>query len=165
MNRGLTPILLKSFPDTIAMQRPIVEISENINPNWLAGFVDGEGSFYVRISKSRNSIQTLLRFKITQHSRDTDLMHRLVKFMGCGRVEITENSLRSYAEFVVTTNKDINNIVIPFFTKYSLQSSKKLDFEDFKKVAELMRNSAHLTEKGLNAIKKIKMGMNAGRTY
>jgi hypothetical protein len=40
-----------------------------------------------------------------------------------------------------------------------------LDYEDFCKVAELMKNKAHLTQEGLNQILKIKDGMNKGRVY
>ena len=39
---------------------------------------------------------------------------------------------------------------------------KILDFEEFCKVAELMQNKAHLTQLGLEAIRKIKAGMNTG---
>jgi len=38
-----------------------------------------------------------------------------------------------------------------------------LDFEDFKKAAELMKNKEHLTELGLEQIRLIQMGMNRGR--
>jgi hypothetical protein len=38
-----------------------------------------------------------------------------------------------------------------------------LDFEDFKKVAELMEKKEHLTLEGIEKIRKIKEGMNRGR--
>jgi hypothetical protein len=39
-----------------------------------------------------------------------------------------------------------------------------LDYLDWCKVAELMKNKAHLTEEGLSKIRKIKAGMNKGRS-
>lgn len=41
---------------------------------------------------------------------------------------------------------DILNVIIPFFTKYPIQGSKRLDFYDFCEIAELMKNKAHLTK-------------------
>jgi hypothetical protein len=38
-----------------------------------------------------------------------------------------------------------------------------LFFIDFCKIAELLKNKAHLTEQGLDLILKIKNGMNKGR--
>ena len=40
---------------------------------------------------------------------------------------------------------------------------KAEDFNDWYKAAELINKKAHLTEKGLEQIRKIKAGMNTGR--
>jgi hypothetical protein len=65
--------------------------------------------------------------------------------------------------FQVTKFSDINNIIIPFFNKYPIQGQKTLDFEDFKRVAEIMKINDHLTVKGFEEILKIKEGMNRNR--
>jgi hypothetical protein len=46
------------------------------------------------------------------------------------------------------------------FNQYNLQGSKRLDFEYFRKVAELIKNKVHLTDKGLELVLKIKVVMN-----
>lgn len=53
-----------------------------------------------------------------------------------------------------------------FFKKKALKKNgaKAKDFADFKKVAELMDSKSHLTEYGLESIRKIKAGMNRGRS-
>ena len=51
----------------------------------------------------------------------------------------------------------------PFFNDYPIQGIKSLDFADFKKVAEIIKNKDHLTDKGFNEIKKIVDGMNLDR--
>ena len=51
----------------------------------------------------------------------------------------------------------------PFFNDYPIQGIKSLDFADFKKVAEIIKNKDHLTDKGFNEIKKIVNGMNLDR--
>ena len=49
--------------------------------------------------------------------------------------------------------------------KYSILGVKSKDFEDFKKVALLMKPWVHLTKEGLKEIRKIKSRMNSGREY
>jgi hypothetical protein len=50
--------------------------------------------------------------------------------------------------FTVRKLSDILKIIIPFFEKYPLRGTKSLDFADFCKVAELMKDKAHLTKEG-----------------
>jgi len=51
-----------------------------------------------------------------------------------------------------------------FFDKYKIIGVKSEDYQDFKKVAQLMENKAHLTIEGLENIRRIKAKMNRGRT-
>ena len=50
-----------------------------------------------------------------------------------------------------------------FFVKYPMLGGKALDFANFCKVAELMKNKSHLTPEGLEEIRKIKAQMNKAR--
>ena len=59
----------------------------------------------------------------------------------------------------------MNDKVIPFFSKYKIQGVKYLDYLDFVKVAELMKNKAHTTAEGVDIIWKIKANMNKGRKF
>jgi len=56
------------------------------DPNWLAGFTAGEGCFLIDVYKAKTKIgfAVTLRFQLTQHSRDTQLMESLVGYLGCG---------------------------------------------------------------------------------
>jgi len=56
-------------------------------------------------------------------------------------------------------------VIIPLFNQYEIQGQKKFDFYDFKKVADMISNKEHLTEKGYNEIMQIKKGMNLNREY
>jgi len=66
-------------------------------------------------------------------------------------------------ELVVGKFSDIESKIIPFFSKYPVVGTKKLDFDDFCAITLLMKNKEHLTDKGLMQIKNIKAGMNKGR--
>lgn len=167
MNRGLTPLLLSFFSDIIPVARPKVEIIGVPNPNWYTGFCDAECCFHVRIrenSTSRNKgLIVSLMFSLVQHSRDTLLFELLKNYLNCGKVYIsnTQNDVRLKVEKF----SDIYDIIIPFFEKYPLQSSKKKDFLDFCKVANLIKDKSHLTDEGLKMALEIKSGMNTGRKH
>jgi hypothetical protein len=47
----------------------------------LAGFTSGDGSFDIIIKKTGFSVSC--RFRITQHSRDTQLINSIIKYLNC----------------------------------------------------------------------------------
>ena len=100
---------------------------------------------------------------LTQHNRDRDLIKSFVNFFKCGK--INESSLKrgDAVYFTVQKLSDLINIIIPFFDKYPIRGVKAKDFQDFKKVAELMSYKKHLTRDGLDQILKIKNVMNINR--
>lgn len=165
LNKGLSHELKEAFPDIVSIQRPLVELPENLNPYWLAGFTTGEGCFFVSVFKSLTKLSesTKLVFQITQHCRDEKLMKSLVSYLGCGRYVPRNN--KDFGEFIVTKFEDVIEKIIPFFKKYPIVGSKSKDYSDFKKVALLMKNGEHLTAEGLENIRKIKAGMNKGRLW
>jgi len=131
----------------------------------LVGFIDGEGSFGVSLTKGKAKIGHLaeVNFNLTQHIRDAALFKLIQQSLGCGLVyEIPKDSR---VNFIIRKSEDIINILIPKLNQYPLQGVKKLNFEDFKLIVELIKNKEHLTLEGLNKIIKIKSGMNTGRTY
>jgi hypothetical protein len=64
----------------------------------------------------------------------------------------------------VTKFSDLSKKILPFFFKYPIEGVKSKDLFDFCSVAELIKNKAHLTKEGLEAIRKIKKGMNKYRS-
>jgi len=164
INKGLSSNLKAAFANTLPVQRPFIQDQMITDPNWIAGFASGESCFIVRIYKSltyRLGESAYLTFYITQHYRDEQLMNSLVSYFGCGKVSKRSNKVA--IDYIVTKIEDLTEKVLPFFEKYNIIGEKSKDFEDFKQVAELIKNKAHLTIEGLEEIKKFKMGMNKGR--
>ena len=60
---------------------------------------------------------------------------------------------------------DINEKIVSFFQKYPILGVKSKDFEDFCKVAEMIKKGEHLTDQGSEQIRKIKAGTNRGRVH
>jgi LAGLIDADG endonuclease len=75
----------------------------------------------------------MLMFKITQHSRDANLMKSFCELLDCGRY--ADRLGYNHGEFIVSNLPDLNKKIIPFFDKYPIQGVKALDFADFKRVA------------------------------
>ena len=76
-------------------------------------------------------------------------METLQKAFGCGNYYLSKSSI---IRFKVVKFSDIINTIILFFDKYPLQGSKKLNYDSFVKVAELMKDKLHLTTSGLEQI-------------
>jgi len=159
INKGLSNKLLDNFPNTIPFNRPKINFYSIVHPNWLVGFVDGEGCFYVKPTKSGFNIN----MSISQHSRDELLLNEIINYLNCGIIEkpITRPNITN---FVVYKFSDICEKIIPFFNNNPLQGIKSLDFQDFCKVVNI-KNKPQLTLEDIELIRKIKFGMNRGRTF
>jgi len=159
MNLGLSDELKKSFPNVINVNRPLVVDQIVKDPNWISGFVDADGCFFIQVQKVNNTKVTL-KFLVSQHSRDKALLENIKNYLGVGRIET--NVEASVCHYVVTRFTDINKIIIPFFKKYPLHGIKVLEFRDLCEAALLIQNKEHLSE-GFKKILEIKARMNRNR--
>ena len=166
MNTGLSEIIKSEFSNNInPVNRGIIQSNIIPDPQWISGFVSGEGNLDVGIKKSKNVIgyQVYLRFRISQHARDTKLMELIMNYLGAGRLE--RDSRKPVIYLVINKISEINQIVIPFFNQYPICGNKHLDYLDWCKIANLIESGAHLTNDGLAEIQRIKDGINTGRKY
>ena len=123
---------------------------------WFCGLTDGEGSFYIIKKNSKNIFE--FNFQICLHIDDTKMLEFIQKTLGFGKVRSSGNTVR----FTVNTFKDIEKI-LDIFTKYPLNSTKFLNFLDFKKAFELYKSSRFKNEKVIQDINDIKKGINTKR--
>ena len=89
-------------------------------------------------------------FSLVQHSRDLLLFETLIQFLGYGTFVKEKNN--DVVRLRVENFSNIDEKLIPFFTKYPKQSNKYLDYLDFKKACTLKKEKAHLTEEGISLI-------------
>ena len=164
MGKGLSKTLLSIFPNVKPSTRNRILSTNNLNPFWVAGFVDGEGCFYIKTSKTSSGYKINTYFYIAQHIRDIALLNVLVTYFNCGLVE-TVKTRPTQSSYVVYKSDDIVNKIIPFFDVYSLRGKKLLDFYDFKKVRNLLGDIHKYDENSgtLKKIQKIKGNMNRNR--
>jgi hypothetical protein len=165
MNLGLPDAFKALFPGVNPYEKPVIKDAQIPDPYWLAGFISAEGclSVYIYKAETRTGFNVEVRVQITQHSRDLELLKKIIPYLGCDPPPFIQ-ATRGDCNYVVTRILDIYTKVIPFFDKYCIVGVKSLDYADFKKAVEIVYAKGHLTEGGLEAIRKIKAGMNTGRS-
>jgi hypothetical protein len=162
LNWGLSDKFKESFP----LAKPVVRPSVIYNPlnlkiknlNWIRGFIEAEGSFQVLTQNNRN---VSLRFSITQHTKDEELLKDIATYLNYGRYY--KSPTRDEGQYLVTVFSDISDKLIPFLNEYPLLGVKKEDYLEFVQIAELIKSKAHLTDEGLEKIKLVMSNMNRKR--
>ena len=133
-----------------------------LEAQWVVGFVDGEGCFFVGIdphSEMTSGFQVLPEFTVVQHQRDVQLLHALKQFFGCGVVRRNHGERLAYR---VRSLDHLNEKIVPFFEKHPLKSKKRVDFLKFRKILQLMTKQEHLKRDGIEGIRAIAKMMNTG---
>lgn len=123
---------------------------------WFRGFTDGEGCFHIGKNKG---YAFRFFFQIKLHIDDRKVLEFIQEYLGIGGVNLSKNE----ATFVVSSKKEVK-LIIDIFSQYSLNTTKYLNFLDFKKAFELYTNPNSLSRSDLNKeINLIKCGMNSKR--
>ena len=134
-----------------------------LEAQWVVGFVDGEGCFYVGINphpEMQAGYQVLPEFTVVQHERDVQILYALKQFFGCGVVR------RNHAERMAYRVRNVQHLrerIVPFFEQHPLKTKKHLDFLKFRRILLLMERGVHLTPEGIEQIKTVASQMNTGR--
>ena len=138
--------------------------------HYIAGFVDGEGSFHVAIQKNPSVItpwQLVPEFHVSQHESSKHVLVLIRDTLGCGYVKPNHRTNPDDATyvFVVRSRKDLAYKIIPFFKEFQLRTSKKDDFEVFSRIVRRMEHGEHLTKSGLAHLARLAFSMNRSGKY
>jgi hypothetical protein len=140
-----------------------------LNPNYIVGLADGEGSFtaYVKnpdsskLVKRRTKVEP--RFFLKLIEKDKQILDELKKYFACGNVYFQKDNRQNHQDcyrYEVNNRHDLEKIIIPFFKRNSLKlRSKKGDFEIFCRILKMVQKKEHLTESGLRKIYNLKQKM------
>ena len=101
-------------------------------------------------------------FSIEVHIKDLSLLKEIQSYFGVGKIHTRIREGRTTTIYSVQSIKDINNMIIPHFTKYPLLTQKRIDFEFFYSIINLRNKKEHLNMKGIINIISIKTSMNKG---
>ena len=119
-----------------------------ISNDWVVGFVDGEGCFYVGINEHPEmtvGYQVLPEFRIVQHQSDVQVLFALKKFFRSGVVRKNHDDRSELRIRKLDSLLD----VVKFFEKHPLKTKKNADFKKFARIVRWMEEEKHLTKEGL----------------
>jgi hypothetical protein len=141
-------------------------IVEPLNPqmdfNWLAGFTEGDGSFFIGLGnspKSKLGVQVTLNISWTQKHRKTlELIASQFKGTWC------YNKTHNFWVYNIKRKSEIKRLLFSVFVNHPLYGINNHDYLDLKRACELFNTKQHLTESGLKLLLQIKSNMNSRRT-
>jgi hypothetical protein len=138
--------------------------------DYLAGYVDGEGSFHVAVQRNpstRNGWQLVPEFHVSQNPERATVLRLLQTHLGCGRIQANARSGdrdRSLV-YVVRRRVDLIRNVIPFFERHPILSEKRLEFETFAEIVRAMERGEHLRQEGFERLLALAIQMNGDGRY
>jgi LAGLIDADG endonuclease len=136
----------------------------SLTPDYVSGFVDGEGCFCVSIHPHptvRYGTRWLIApsFHLYQHRDNAGILEEVMEFFGCGKIA-SKGPRSSVMTYSVYRRTDLGSAIIPFFDRYPLLSRKHEDFVKFREIVSLMERDMHRTNDGFRRIVRIAFSMN-----
>lgn len=115
---------------------------------YIAGFVDGEGSFHLVFRRRQDYMlpwKVSLSLNVSQ--KDKVILAWLKKHLVCGSIRNKGGGVWMYE---VSNLEAIRSNVIPFFREFGfISAKKKRDFAIFRQMADMMAQGAHLHKEGI----------------
>ena len=138
--------------------------SVQLDPSWIAGFVDGEGCFSVSVHRNicmhrHGGWQLQAVFHVYQHRDHGDVLFALCAYFGCGYVR-PKGPRSDVLTYSVSSLRELDERIVPFFEEHRLLV-KDRDFRAFATIVGAMRGKEHLTQGGFERIVGLAYGMNA----
>lgn len=144
----------------VEFEVPVINKNINLNPNWISGFITGEGSFTYftrsRVNKDKNIIKDYtLAMEVSQDSKDWFILNSIKNYFNVGAVY---NETRGISKFRLTQRNEIINILIPFFKENPLFGRKSLQFNIWIKIVNILVLEKRTSERDIiisNLIKEL----------
>lgn len=144
--------------------------TNELDPWWITGFVDGEGCFsisFVKNSTVRFGYQIFTEFVITQGEKSKVCLEEIMAYFRCGKIYVNtrkDDHNEPLYRYCVRSREDLQNTIVPFFKEHRLKTAKGNDFEVFAQVVDMMIRGEHLTEEGYERIRNLAAQTNRRKT-
>ena len=128
---------------------------------YIAGFVDGEGSFMLKF-RPRPDYSTgwkvSLTFNVSQ--KDEVILALIKRHLACGTLFQKGGGVWMYE---VNNLNSLRDHVVPFFRRFGfLSGKKKRDFATFRKMLQMFVEERHKSSDGIEALLRLRRDMNDG---
>jgi hypothetical protein len=137
---------------------------------YLSGFVDGEGTFSVGVTRRPDlefGFQLVPEFRVSQNTERASVLEILQQELCCGR--IVENDRRRRNDramvLVIRRRSELLGRVIPFFERNPLLSGKRKSFETFRDIVTAMAAGRHHERAGYEELVRMAFTMNGEGRY
>jgi len=136
----------------------LVKRVRKLHPQYIMGFIDGEGSFCVSIyydKTMKNNVFIRPEFSIELRADDKEILERIQKTLGCGKIydcRYERYGWYPHVKYKVSRLDEVSQVLIPFVEQHKLQAKKKKRFEIFEKIVRKRMRGEHLTKKGVEEI-------------
>lgn len=121
-----------------------IEIVHNkntkLNPDWISGFITGEGSFTYFRKTRKNSKGDIVKdytlaMEVSQDSKDWFILNSIKEFFEVGKV-YTER--RGITKFRMTQKDEIISKLIPYFNNCPLQGHKAVQYSIWIEIVKIL---------------------------
>lgn len=132
-----------------------------LTPGYISGLTQSDGSFFCTISLSSKhlfGLQFRPKFSITADLDSKHVLDSIQSYFGCGIVSINES--KHTAEFVVSSIKDLQNIIIPHFQSCPVFCAKLHAFQLFVLIVDALFNKEKRTIEGRRELLGMALSMN-----
>ena len=138
-----------------------------LNPHYVAGFIDGEGSFSISIGKHKTlkrGLEIRPEFEMELRKDDQEILERILITIGVGR--IYDCSYQRYgwyphAKYKITSIWDMHKYLFPFLDRHPLQAKKRKSYKLFRTIVLMVCKKQHLSDKGFEKIVRLRNELRA----
>jgi hypothetical protein len=134
-------------------------------PQYVSGFIDGEGSFSVSIGKNREyrrGLEVRPEFEIELRADDREILERILVTIGCGKLYDFAYDLYGWyphIKYKITSTKDMEMYLFPFLDRSPLYAKKAKVYALFREIVMMYRRKEHLSDWGFKRIQKLRKKM------
>ncbi len=135
--------------------------SINVTKHWLAGFIDGDGTF--------STNKYVPRFKLENHIKELNLYYKIKEFLGMGNLVIINKQRKTFQTTIILEINEIKkliDVIIPLMYNNDtliLKTLKSSDFLLWKKLIDMYYKGYHTLPEGKYIFDTIKLNINKYR--
>lgn len=138
-------------------------VNITLNDSWLAGFTDAEGCFNTSISYNyKYKFSSIFKLRFILDQNDYIILNKINNLFNVGKITPRKETNFTY-RYTITGLKSIEK-VISYFDKNTLYTKKSISYKIWRDIYIKIKNKEHLTEKGVEEIKKLKKQININKS-
>ncbi|HKZ39957.1 MAG TPA: LAGLIDADG family homing endonuclease [Candidatus Hodarchaeales archaeon] len=135
---------------------------KKLNPHYVVGFIDGEGSFSISIGKHKTlkrGYEVRPEFEIEVRNNDQEILDRVLITIGAGRIydlSYERYGWYPHAKYKITSIWDLKEYLFPFLDKYPPQAKKGKSYQLFRRIVLMVCDKQHLSDEGFEKIVQLR---------